>query len=212
MANSWRKVLKSALDRTERAFRDNPANFSDERALAEDVRTQLVDSLGTVDVTEVDLQDGTARGPIPDHKEYTARYQEVTEIDCAHCEIGGKKFPFSHIERVDLGLFDDGVTITLDNGTQEFDPHDLLAALEFKYVKNINYLRYSPEKDQSKYKDIVGDIERLGELPSGIERWCIVFGNYGLLRRDEGQIASSLHELAAENNVTLHFVLPELDA
>jgi hypothetical protein len=211
MANPWRDTLETALNRTEQAFRDNPANFSDERALAEDVRAQLVESLGSVNVAEVEIEDGTARGSVPDHKEYTASYRDVTEIDCAHCEICGQKFPFPHRQRMDLGLFDDGVTLTLDGGTQEFDPNDLLAGFEFKYVKNINYLRHRPESSESKYRDIADDIVRLGELPAGVERWCLVFGNYGLLRRDDGQIANSLHELASENNVTLRFVLPELD-
>ena len=107
MRGSWKEEFKSALDNTERAFRDNPANFSDERALAEHVRSQLVNALGTVDVAEVDVNDSNSRGSIPDHRKYTARYREVTKIDCAHCEIGGQKFPFSHIERIDLGLFDD---------------------------------------------------------------------------------------------------------
>jgi len=208
---SWETAVKTALDRTEQAFRENSANFSDERALAEDVRTQLVDSLGTVEVAQVIVEDGQARGTIPDHEEYTARYRDVTEIDCAHCEIGGQKFPFSHIERIDLGLFEDGVTITLEGGTQEFDPSDLLAAIEFKYVKNINYLRYRPDNQQSKYRDIAEDIERLGKLPNETKRWCVVFGNYGLLRRDDGQVQKSLNELAAENGVSLRFVLPELN-
>lgn len=211
MTDPWRNTIETALNRTEQAFRDNPANFSDERAVAEDVRTRLVDAIGAVDVAEVEIEDGTARGSVPDHKEYTARYRDVTEIDCAHCEIGGQKFPFPHRERMDLGLFDDGVTLTLDGGTQHFDPSDLLAGLEFKYVKNINYLRHRPENPESKYKDIADDIERLGELPPDVERWCLIFGNYGLLRRDDGQIANSLHELATENDVTLRFVLPELD-
>ncbi|WP_245180705.1 hypothetical protein [Haloarcula amylovorans] len=211
MTDPWRSTIETALNRTEQAFRDNPANFSDERAVAEDIRARLVDAIGTVDVSEVEIEDGTARGSVPDHKEYTARYRDVTEIDCAHCEIGGQKFPFPHRERMDLGLFDDGVTLTLDGGTQQFDPSDLLAGLEFKYVKNINYLRHRPENSGSKYKDIADDIERLGDLPSDVERWCLVFGNYGLLRHDDGQIANSLHELATENDVTLRFVLPKLD-
>jgi len=157
---SWKTAVITALDHTEQAFRENPANFSDERALAEDVRIQLVESLGTVEVGQVTVDDGKSRGSIPDHEEYTARYRDVHEIDCAHCEIGGQQFPFSHIERIDLGLFDDGVAITLEGGTQEFDPSDLLAAIEFKYVKNINYLRYRPDNDQSKYWDIAEDIER----------------------------------------------------
>lgn len=211
MRDSWETAVNTALDSTEQAFRENPANFSDERALAEDIRTQLVESLGTVDVAQVTVEDGKARGSIPDHEEYTDRYLDVTAIDCAHCEIGGQKFPFSHIERIDLGLFDDGVSITLEGGTQEFDPSDLLAAIEFKYVKNINYLRYRPDDEKSKYRDIAGDIERLGVLPSGLKRWCVVFGNYGMFRRDDGQVENNLNELAAENGVSLRFVLPELD-
>ena len=76
---SWETAVKTALDHTEQAFRENPVNFSDERALAEGVRTQLVGSLGTVEVAQVIVEDGQARGSIPDHVEYTARYRDVTE-------------------------------------------------------------------------------------------------------------------------------------
>ena len=198
MEQPWQEAVAAALDSTESTFRANPANFSDERALAETVRSHLVDALGSVTVEQVHISDGQARGGVPDHEAYTDRYRDVTTIDCAHCEVGGQAFPFGHRERLDLALFTDGVTITVDGGTQEFDPADVRAALEFKYVKNINYLRHRPDNPDSKYADIADDIERLGTLPDSIDRWCLVFGNYGLLRRDDGQIEDSLHTLAAD--------------
>lgn len=107
-------------------------------------------------------------------------------------------------------MFSDGLTITVDNGTQEFDPSDLVAAIEFKYVKNINYLRYRPDDDKSKYRDIADDITRLGQLPDGVNRRCVVFSNYDLFRRNSDNDAErNLRELAENSDVDLRFVLPE---
>jgi hypothetical protein len=151
-----------------------------------------------------------AQGSIPDHEAYTARYRETEEIDRAQCEIGGPTFRFGGTERLDLGVFSDGVTIRVDNGTQEFDPSDLVAAVEFKYVKNINYLRYRPDDDKSKYRDIADDIARLGQLPDGVDRCCVVFSNYDLLRRNSDNDAErNLRELSENNDVNLRFVLPD---
>ena len=211
MEESWRDIVSAALNQTEGAFRSNPANFSDERALTDHVRSQLVQSLGQVTVSTVAVEDGTSRGSIPDHIDYTRRYNDTTTIDCAHCEVGGPKFPFPDTHRMDLGLFDDGMTLRINGGTQEFDPSDLLAGFEFKYVKNINYLRHRPDMESSKYVDIATDISRLGELPQGVERWCVIFGNYGMLRRDDGQVADNLQALAAKHDVSLRFVLPEVE-
>jgi hypothetical protein len=108
-----------------------------------------------------------------------------------------------------LGVFADNLGMTITGGTQEFTPSDLLAAAEFKYVKNINYLRHRPDDDASKYRDIATDIERLGELPGDVVRRCVVFGNYDLLRRDADAAAErELHELADQYDVDLRFVLP----
>jgi len=150
-----------------------------------------------------------ASGNIPDHEAYTSRYQEVTEIDRVQCEIGGADFPFGASERLDLGVFADDLRVTVTGGTQEFVPSDLVAAAEFKYVKNINYLRYRPDDDASKYHDIATDIKRLGELPDDVSRRCVVFANYDLLRRDADVAAEQeLHELADRFDVDLQFVLP----
>jgi len=211
MGESWADIVAEGLDTTAEAFRINPANFSDERSLTEHFRSQLVDTLGDVNVEAVTVIDGSSRGAVPDHKDYTDRYKQVEQIECAHCEIGGPKFPFPDDHRIDLGLFDDEVSLQIDGGTQEYDPTDLRAGFEFKYVKNTNYLRYRPERANSKYADIASDITRLGKLPAGVERWCVIFSNYGLLRKDDGTVASGLEELAAEHDVTLRFVLPEVE-
>ncbi|MFB1064850.1 hypothetical protein [Natrinema sp. H-ect4] len=204
------EVLDDAIDMTAASFLDHPANISDERSLAEEVRLRLCTVLSQVSVEEVLVKESSkAQGSITDHEDYTSHYRKTEEIDRAQCEIGGPAFPFGGSERLDLGVFSDGLTITVDNGTQEFDPADLAAAVEFKYVKNINYLRYRPDDDKSKYRDIADDISRLGELPERVDRRCIVFSNYDLLRRDSDRVAEeNLRELAGENGVDLRFVLP----
>lgn len=204
-------VLDLAIEATGQSFLKNPANYSDERALAEDVRSRVCSVLPPASVGESVVKESSgAKGEIPDHEAYTGKYRDVAQVDRAHCEIGGSAFPFSATKRLDLGVFDDNLTITVTNGTQEFDSANLVAAGEFKYVKNINYLRHRPDDEQSKYRDIAEDINRLGELPGDIDRRCVVFANYDFLRREEDTDArEGLESLAADNDVSLRFVLPE---
>jgi hypothetical protein len=205
------RVLDGAIDTTAELFLEQPANYSDERSLAEDVRSRICSELTPASVEAVSVEESSkAQGSIPDHEAYTGRYRETEEIDRAQCEIGGPAFSFGGTERLDLGVFSDGLTITVNNGTQEFDPSNLVAAVEFKYVKNINYLRYRPDDDKSKYKDIADDITRLGQLPDRIDRRCVVFSNYDLLRRNSDNDAErNLRELAENSDIILRFVLPE---
>jgi len=209
--NRIRRVFDAAIDTTAESFLEQPANYSDERSLAEDVRSRICSELTPASVDAVSVEESSkAQGSIPDHEAYTGRYRDTEEIDRAQCEIGGLAFPFGGTERLDLGVFSDGLTIAVDNGTQEFDPSDLVAAVEFKYVKNINYLRYRPNDDKSKYRDIADDIARLGQLPNDVDRRCVVFSNYDLLRRNSDNDAErNLRELAGKNDVDLRFVLPE---
>jgi hypothetical protein len=205
------ETLDLAIESTAESFLRNPANYSDERALAEAVRSRSNAMLtpATVDAVAVEESSG-ARGNTTDHEAYTTRYRDTTEIDRAQCEVGGPAFPFGGRERLDLGVFTDGIDIRIVGGTQQFDPVDLVAALEFKYVKNINYLRYRPEDEASKYHDIAEDVERLGELPDHVDRRCVVFGNYDMLRRDaDADAERGLQGQAREVGVDLRFVFPE---
>jgi hypothetical protein len=205
------EVLDSAIEATAESFLRVPANYSDERSIAEEVRSRICSSLPPASVGAVKVVESSgARGNITDHEAYTAHYKSTEEIDRAQCEIGGAEFPFGGSERVDLGIFSDGLRMRINGGTQEFYPSDLLAALEFKYVKNINYLRYRPDDDDSKYRDIADDIERLGWMSSEIDRRCLVFGNYDFLRRDSDVEAErGLMEIANNHDVSLRFVLPD---
>lgn len=205
------QALDIAVETTAEAFLRNPANYSDERSLAEDVRSRVCSVLPPAEVESVAVEESSgARGPVPDHEEYTAGYRETTQIDRAQCEVGGSEFPFGASKRLDLGVFSDGISMSVIGGTQEFEPSDLASGLEFKYVKNTNYLRYRPDDDNSKYRDIADDIDRLGTLTVDVDSRCIVFSNYDLLRRDSDRKAEeNLRELAEVNGVTLRFVLPE---
>lgn len=205
------QVLDLAIGATADAFLGNPANYSDERSLAEDVRSRLCAVASPARVASVAVEESSgARGAYPDHEAYTGHYRTTTEIDRAQCEVGGTGFPFGGTERLDVGVFDDHLTMRITGGTQEFQPADLAAALEFKYVKNINYLRYRPDDENSKYRDIADDIERLGALPEHVTRRCVVFSNYDLLRRaTDADAGQQLHAMADEHDVTLQFVLPE---
>jgi len=205
------QALNLAIEATAESFLHHPANYSDERSLAEAVRSRVSSILPPASVESVTVEESSgARGSIPDHEAYTAHYRDTTEIDRAQCEIGGTEFPFGGSERLDLGIFADDMAITLHGGTQEFEPSDLVAGVEFKYVKNVNYLRYRPDDDNSKYRDIADDIIRLGALPDDVDRQCVVFSNYDLLRRDSDlDTERHLHELAEKEGMTLQFVLPE---
>lgn len=205
------EALDLAIEATRETFLRNPANFSDERALAEDTRRRLCSVLPPASVIAVTVEElSGAQGNIPDHEAYTARYRETPEIDRAQCEIGGAAFPFRANKRVDLAVLTDGVELEVKGGTQEFRPVDLTAAVEFKYVKNINYLRYRPDDENSKYHDIAGDIERLRQLPEPVDCRCMVYSNYDLLRRDsDADAEQGLRKLAEEEGVALEFVLPE---
>lgn len=199
-----------AIEATAESFLRNPANYSDERALAEDVRSRLNVLFQPVTVDPVAVEESSgARGKITDHKAYTANYYDTTEIDRAQCEVGGSAFSFGDHERLDVGVFADSISIQIVGGTQEFDPDDLSGVLEFKYVKNINYLRYRPEDENSKYRNIVDDIQRLGEFPDHVGARCLVFANYDLLRRDSGTKAEqALRDLGERCGVNIRFVLP----
>lgn len=207
---STRDALDLAIDATAESFLRAPANYSDERALAEDVRSRICSVLPPASVGMVSVEESSgARGSITDHEAYTAQYRNTKEIDRAQCEVGGTDFPFGGFERIDLGVFSDGLQISVNGGTQEFYPSDLEVAVEFKYIKNINYLRYRPDDDNSKYRDIAADIERLGAMPDEIDRRCLVFGNYDIFRRDSDvEAEQGLMKMADENGVFLRFILP----
>ncbi|WP_342806154.1 hypothetical protein [Natronosalvus hydrolyticus] len=151
-----------------------------------------------------------AAGDIPDHRQYTTKYERVDKIDRAQCEVGGPTFPFGGRERLDLAVLSDEIEMVIDGGTQTFSVDDLDAAVAFKYVKNINYLRYRPDGENSKYRDIADDISRLAEIEGDVDRRCIVYSNYDLFRRENDEKArSNLVELADQGDVTLRFVFPD---
>ncbi|MCU4750918.1 hypothetical protein OB919_02795 [Halobacteria archaeon AArc-curdl1] len=203
--------LDLATDATSTAFLDNPANYSDERSLAEETRQRLCSILPPTSVADVRVNESSgAAGDIPDHRQYTTKYERVDKIDRAQCEVGGPTFPFGGRERLDLAVLSDEIEMVIDGGTQTFSVDDLDAAVAFKYVKNINYLRYRPDGENSKYRDIADDISRLAEIEGDVDRRCIVYSNYDLFRRENDEKArSNLVELADQGDVTLRFVFPD---
>lgn len=203
-------TLTDALSSVTEAFFSNPANFSDERAFASAVRYQLNDRLSPATIGSCTVTESSgARGSIPDHDRYTKRYAQLSQLDRAHCEVGGPAFPFADTERLDLGVFADDVSLQIANGTQVFEPADLTAAVEFKYIKNTNYLRYRPDDDYSLYHSIASDISRLGELPSTIDRRMVVACNYDVFRRsDDRKAKQSLQDSATNAAVDLTFICP----
>lgn len=205
------QLLDLAIDATATSFLNNPANYSDDRSLAEEVRSGLCGVLTPASVATVTVNESSkARGTHPNHKDYTNQYRNTTEIDRAQCEIGGAAFPFSGRTRLDLGVFSNDISIRIRDGTQEFEPSDLVAAIEFKYIKNVKYLRYRPDDDHSMFRDIADNIVRMGDLPKNIERRIVIFSNYDLLRRDSDADAErNLQELAVSNKVDLRFVFPD---
>lgn len=88
------EVLDSAIGATADSFLRVPANYSDERSLAEEVRSRICSTLPPASVSAVRVEESSdARGNITDHEAYTAHYKSTEEIDRAQCEIGGVGFP-----------------------------------------------------------------------------------------------------------------------
>ena len=84
-----RRVLDDAIDTTAESFLKQPANYSDERSLAEDVRSRMCSVLTPASVDTVSVEESSkAQGPITDHEAYTDRYRDTDEIDRASCENG----------------------------------------------------------------------------------------------------------------------------
>jgi hypothetical protein len=76
------EALDLAIEATAESFLQNPANYSDERALAEDVRQRMCRVLPRASVGDVTVEESSgASGDIPNHEAYTSRYRETTEID-----------------------------------------------------------------------------------------------------------------------------------
>lgn len=200
--------LDLAVEATADAFRRNPADFSDERALATAIGRHVNAHLPPARVDEVVVEESSAaREGVTDHEAYTARYRDTTQIDAGQCEVGGPRFPFGAHERLDLGVFDDGVRLRVVDGTQQYDPRTLIGAVACKYVKNTNYLRYRPDDGQSTYADIASDVERLGLLADAVDRRCVVFANYDLCRGETGAEAERrLRATARDCGVDLRFV------
>jgi hypothetical protein len=109
-----------------------------------------------------------------------------------------------------LGVFGDDISLRIDTGTQAFDPEDLEAAVEFKYIKNTNYLRYRPDDEQTLYHNIETDISRLGQLPREVDRRMVVVCNYDVFRREDTlEAKASLNDAATTADVDLTLVIPE---
>lgn len=74
------EALDLAIQTTVQSFLRHPANFSEERSLAEDVRSRIYSVLKPASVESVDVREPSgAAGAIPDHERYTARYRETTD-------------------------------------------------------------------------------------------------------------------------------------
>lgn len=195
--------MKTAVDQLIDSFKTNPANYTVEIELAADLKNRLngrfpeIDARGRHD-------SGRSQGAIPDHSLYADRICAPTTINPAHCEVNVRDFQAPDTVRLlDVVVFDDEVTFELAGGTKRFRAADIRGAAEVKYVKNIHYLRPSSKK----YDDIETDIARLDKLPNADERHMLVFGNFNLARRSDGEDA--FHELASfSSDVDVSHVFP----
>jgi len=74
-------ALDLAIEATSTSFLRNPANVSDEQALAEDARRRLCAELPPASVAAVTVKELWGQENKPDYEARTARYRETTEID-----------------------------------------------------------------------------------------------------------------------------------
>lgn len=180
--------ISHAIDRLESHFAERPANYLVEAELAFDLKRILNEELepsllkGTHD-------SGSSRGDFPDHSDYADAILSTGDIDRAHCEVSGSNFGLgSEQKKIDLVLFDKEVRLSLAGGSKKFRAEDLVTAVEFKFIKNAKYLR----KGSKRYNLIADDIDRLADLPTHVDTYCLVFGNFDLARRPDTKEALQL--------------------
>ncbi|WP_410765261.1 hypothetical protein [Haloferax sp. DFSO60] len=177
--------ISDSIHQLEREFVERPANYLVEAELAFELKRILNSKLpptrlfGTHD-------SGNARGAVLDHSEYADAIVSNQQFDRAHCEVSGANFGLaSSQKRLDLVLFEDEVSLSLESGSKKFNVEDLTTAVELKFIKNAKYLR-----EKSKRFDLIADdIDRLVGLPNHVDTYCLVFGNFDLARGSDAKTA-----------------------
>jgi len=89
------------------------------------------------------------------------------------------------LEKSELVIFGEEVILNLNGGTKRFDINCVEAAFEFKYIKNLKYLRPGGWL----FDRFEKDINRLNHLPNGIKTNFLLFSNFNLLRKEMGKTA-----------------------
>ena len=177
--------ISDSIYQLEQRFVKRPANYLVEAELTFELKQILNDQLKPTRLTGTH-DSGGARGNIPDHSEYADAIASTADIDRAHCEVSGSNFELgSEQMKLDLVLFDEEINLSLENGSKKFRVKDLVTAVEFKFIKNAKYLR----EGSKRYNLIADDIDRLDNLPTHVDTYCLVFANFDLARRPDTQEA-----------------------
>lgn len=166
-------------------FVERPANYLVEAELAFELKHILNEQLEPANLVG-SHNAGSSRGKFPDHSEYADAIVSTETIDRAHCEVSGTNFGLeSEQKRFDLVLFTEDVILTLERGSKKFRAENLDTAVEFKFIKNAKYLR----EDSKRYNLICDDIDRLDNLPTHVNVYCLIFSNFDLARRPDTKTA-----------------------
>ncbi|MYL66627.1 hypothetical protein [Halorubrum distributum] len=177
--------IGDALSQLEERFVTSPANYVVEAEIVFELKHILNEQLQPAELNG-QHDSGKSRGSIPDHSEYADAIVSTEEFDRVHCEVSGATFNFaSEQRRLDLVIFDEEVTLSLEGGSKKFRVEDVLTAVEFKFIKNAKYLR----EDSKRYRLISGDIDRLDSLPEHVDTYCLIFSNFGLAQREDTRVA-----------------------
>jgi hypothetical protein len=212
MQDQATKLVDAAISETQQDYLSNPANFRIEQHITEDIARRLNNILAPVTIDHVRVEeDHGSRGDTTNHEQYTRNYQKLDRVQAAITEASSYDFSFegtgNQPPRIDIGVFRMDRTVIVDNGTQLCEPEDLRAAIGVKYLKNKNFLRYSDEME-GKYGEIIRDIERIGQIDGQLDRHYLLATNYGVFRNNL-DAKEGLKEAAEQNEVSLHFAIPE---
>lgn len=195
--------ISDSISELVKQFVERPANYIVEAELAFELKYILNEKLESARLTGTH-DAGSARGNSPDHSDYADAIVSTERIDRAHCEVSGMNFGLqTEQQRLDLVLFTEEVSLFLKGGSKKFRVEDLDTAIEFKFIKNAKYLRSGSKR----YDLIAADIDRLDNLPSSIDTYCLIFSNFDLARRSDSK--NALQSLKSRSNrVTVQHIHP----
>lgn len=159
---------EAAISQLQSEFEENPLDFFVEAELQARLQEILKEQVsGKTKVTETENEPGTQK-----HRDYTDAALETDYINRVHLEVKTEQ----EGGNIDLCIFGEEASVSMSSGTKNFDAEDLEAAVELKFVKNLDYAQ------DKKVEDIREDIQRLDRLPNHLYKAVVIFANKDIFR------------------------------